>query len=331
MAQVASWHAPMGDKFGSKNDCQEPHNTDNYNEQLRFNKTVGYFKPPFCSWPRGGYSKKETKSRIKTGEPVVKAGSFEIDGNDFHMRRGAFAPEKSIVFAGTKDEDEISIRTASTTLYMNSNLQTRTFFSNKRPMELPGKYHRAKFDLTSKNLGVIPEQFVRCHDDSTAQVFTCFGTGEGPTGADGTLQSTQKLSTDLMFTNESQMADAVYKQRNTAKVLKPTDPKSLEEQMKEASAEDSPRTRAHEPPSTTASRLMNPRYYSTGKVPRMEERYPEPEVPTWRKDWIAAADAKKPKRIAQPANYQKKEQLRLKKSGTVAEGYEPNEQFLYYD
>ena len=80
MAQVASWKAPMGDHFGSKNDCQEPHNTDNYNEQLRFNKTVGYFKPPFCSWPRGGYSKKETKSRIKTGEPVVKAGSFEIDG-----------------------------------------------------------------------------------------------------------------------------------------------------------------------------------------------------------------------------------------------------------
>ena len=43
------------------------------------------------------------------------------------MRRGAFAPPKEIVHAGTKDEDEISIRTASTTLYMNSNL--RKFFT----------------------------------------------------------------------------------------------------------------------------------------------------------------------------------------------------------
>ena len=71
--------------------CQEPHNTDNYNEQLRFNKTVGYFKPPFCAWPRGGYSKKETKSRIKTGEPVVKAGSFETDGEALCIIRACVA------------------------------------------------------------------------------------------------------------------------------------------------------------------------------------------------------------------------------------------------
>lgn len=58
---------------------------------------------------------------------------------------------------------------------------------------------------------------------------------------------------------------------------------------------------------------------------------PPPEIPSWRLDFIAAAEAKKPKRIAQPANYMTKDKLKLKKSGNTATAYEPNEQFLYYD
>ena len=77
-------------------------------------------------------------------------------------------------------------------------------------MDLPGKYKRSKFDLTSKNMGVIPEEFVRCHDDSTAKVFTCFGTGEGPTGAQNTLQSTQKPIPIKKIKNNPEWTDVAH-------------------------------------------------------------------------------------------------------------------------
>eukprot|EP00392_Amoebophrya_sp_AT5.2_P009876 g9907.t1 len=116
MAYVASWKAPLGSIMGAQNMKQECRNAENINETFRKNETEGYFKPPFCQWPFGGASKKETKHRIKSGEPVVKAGSDEFGppGNDFYFGMGKFTRPK--------DDDEMSIRTESTTLYMQSNL-----------------------------------------------------------------------------------------------------------------------------------------------------------------------------------------------------------------
>ncbi|CAD7923463.1 unnamed protein product [Amoebophrya sp. A120] len=140
MAYVASWKAPLGSIMGSQNMEQEPRNAENINETFRKNETEGYFKPPFCQWPFGGTSKKETKQRIKSGEPVVKAGSYEYEptANDYYFGMGKFTRPK--------DEDEMSIRTESTTLYMQSNLCTRTFGPNKKPNALPGVVSRPKFE-----------------------------------------------------------------------------------------------------------------------------------------------------------------------------------------
>ena len=86
MAYKASWYAPAGDLVGSYNQPQVPHNIDNYQEKLRLDETIGYFKPPHVHWPYGGYSKKEAKNRLKKipgvtdEEPVVKAGTFEKEG-----------------------------------------------------------------------------------------------------------------------------------------------------------------------------------------------------------------------------------------------------------
>ena len=98
----------------------------------------GYYKPPFCQWPFGGSSKKEAKQRLKGArEPVVKAGSYEYLGDDFYYGLNQWTKPK--------DEDEISIRTESTTLYLNSNVCTRTFGPNQVPNKLPGKVNRAKY------------------------------------------------------------------------------------------------------------------------------------------------------------------------------------------
>ncbi len=191
MAYVASWHAPQGTIVGAKNTIGWPVNIDNFQQQLKKNTTVGYYKPPFCAWPRGGSSKKEAKQRIVTGEPVVKPGSFETDGDEFHCHRmvydfdaGKWKPnlveKPATKFANkfdaargvrqvdvdpatgvprtvlVKQQIDDDCRTESTTLYLAQNMLTRTYGPEKRPAKLPdfgpNGYQRARFDMNSEGV-----------------------------------------------------------------------------------------------------------------------------------------------------------------------------------
>lgn len=162
MAYVASWIAPAGTKQGSKNMEQPPRNAFNINQSFVRNETVGYYKPPFCQWPFGGSTKREVKQRILTGEPLVKAGSGEELADAFYYSTGKFDKGKrdaatdkhSKFFNPSKDEtgSEISVRTVSDTLYMCSNVATRTYGQHKTAKAFPfeAEPQRASFKRRPK-------------------------------------------------------------------------------------------------------------------------------------------------------------------------------------
>merc|ERR1719235_1924197 len=44
-----------------------PLNAGNFNDTINRQYTHGYFKPRFAEWPTGGYTRKETLHRVRSG------------------------------------------------------------------------------------------------------------------------------------------------------------------------------------------------------------------------------------------------------------------------
>ncbi|CAD7930142.1 unnamed protein product [Amoebophrya sp. A25] len=294
MAYVASWRAPLGSIMGAQNMPQEPRNAENINETFRRNETVGYFKPPFCQWPYGGTSKKEAKQRLKGGEPVVKAGSYEFEpaGNDFYFRNGAFAKPK--------DEDEISIRTESTTLYLGSNLCTRTFGPHQNARPLPGKAVRAKFESRPYIPPyVVPESMKNY--DAKINVFD-------NVKRDGVRSPTRPQGGSKIFL-PGEISKQIVEHCN-----------AVNEVIPQPRKEDRPRP----PEPLIANRTRLPRSYKVGGVPKVtdtmgEEGKPEP---SWRKN-----DSRV---LISPRTYLNATS-NIVRHRSVEEMFEPNDDVLYFD
>ena len=348
MAYVASWHAPQGDVVGAKNMEAVPHNQDNYQQTLVQNETVGYYKPPFCQWPFGGYSKKEAKYRHVNGEPVVKAGSFEKDGNDFYFR----APGK---FENRHDGDGDSVCTNSTTLYIQSNLCTRTYGPHKKAAKFPlvddpnclepymhkdqrgkqsfvpkGKrqpsFVRPTFDRLRDRLEVDVSSEMRArHSNATVDIWKMRGTG----GAGNRSRSVSDAR-DLFISQQrrnQQMA------KLEGKDIKPTDPRSLEECVAEREEQErnpGAGREAHERrllKMSMGARLANPavRQYKAGQVPRKDARLEyisQWAVPSWREDFLKKREEfERSRTLASPRLY-------LNKSILAEERYQKAERSL---
>lgn len=295
MAYVASWIAPQGAMSGGKNVQQPPRNADNINQTFVKNETEGYYKPPFCQWPFGGASKKEAKSRLKTGEPVCKAGSYEYEANDFYYGRGSFERPK--------DADECSIRTESTTLYLQSNLCTRTYGPNRKPRKLPGKVNRAKY--FTKPLEKICELPESMKVDDYVNVFdTVKYDGRSPISA----REKGKDGTQFVDTRVERHLGG-----KPQREIHPTEPKPVEALERKPSF----------------PRLRNPKSYKTGYVPRGDDRLEHSPPPSWRKDALSK-DSKSI--LVSPRTYlSAKTKVGAKKREDIDKIYEPNDQFIYFD
>eukprot|EP00391_Amoebophrya_sp_Ameob2_P009896 CAMPEP_0178991938 /NCGR_PEP_ID=MMETSP0795-20121207/5821_1 /TAXON_ID=88552 /ORGANISM="Amoebophrya sp., Strain Ameob2" /LENGTH=281 /DNA_ID=CAMNT_0020683733 /DNA_START=161 /DNA_END=1006 /DNA_ORIENTATION=+ len=281
--------------MGAQNMKQECRNAENINETFRKNETEGYFKPPFCQWPFGGASKKETKHRIKSGEPVVKAGSDEFGppGNDFYFGMGKFTRPK--------DDDEMSIRTESTTLYMQSNLCTRTFGPHKKPKRLPGICERAQFErrpqIKSYN---VPDSMKNY--DAKVDIWD-------NVHHDGVRQPT--------LGREASSTEFISEESNS-RIFE-----------KKAGPQDEVKPSPAQPPVSSPVPLRSgktglPRSYQVGTVPRVSDGVLEENEPSWRK-----TDNKV---LISPRTYLNATANVAGKKKVVRDLlFEPNDQVLSYD
>lgn len=320
MAYVNSWYAHLGTVQGQKNNPQKLYNTLNYHQQLTKNDTIGYYKPPFCQWPRGGSTKSEAKFRIKAGELSVKPGTDETPaGDDFYFRINQYSRPV--------DEDGQSVHSqASTSLGMQTNICTRTFGPHRHPIRLPGSCTRTKYNMRPAPHKSSTENYYKYHTD--LQYYDLFGTMRqaNPEG-----YRSPRMNEKEMLVPYSVQEALLRKKAEENPELTPAIPGDKDIQRPVQTYKPTPapvkydekynNTSKHKPPKVPYLHKSVLSFRAGADKPESES--PAKPTPTWRMDHIpSAATFMNPKLV-------EKRKARRKR---VEEMYEDNnDKFIFFD